>query len=49
MNNNIHLKIIVCGERKTHESTQSTFEDEFRVNLEENGFSEWCESHGAAQ
>jgi hypothetical protein len=35
MSNNLQLKIIVCGERKTHEETQSTPGDEFKVNLEE--------------
>jgi hypothetical protein len=49
MRNNIQLKIIVCGERKTHEATQSTVEDEFEVNLEENDLSEWHESKGIAQ
>jgi hypothetical protein len=38
MSNNIQLKIVVCGERKTHEATQSTVGDEFRVNLEETQF-----------
>jgi hypothetical protein len=35
MSNNIKLKIVVCGERKTHEATWSTTGDEFEVNLEE--------------
>jgi hypothetical protein len=48
MKNSLQLKIVVCGERKTHEATQSTTADEFRVNLEENGFSEWRESRGDA-
>jgi hypothetical protein len=34
---------------KKHEATQSTAEDEFRVHLEENGLSKWCESQGTAQ
>jgi hypothetical protein len=49
MRNNLQLKVIVCGERKTPEATQSTAEDEFKVNLEENNFSEWHESWGTAQ
>jgi hypothetical protein len=40
MRNNLQLKIIVCGERKTPEATQSTAKDEFKVNLEENNLSE---------
>ena len=35
--------------RKTHEVTQSTSKDEFGINLEENGLSEWRESWGTAQ
>jgi hypothetical protein len=34
----------VCGERKTHEATQSTIGDEFRVHLEETQSSKWRES-----
>ena len=37
------------AEGKTHEVTRSTSEDEFRINLEENGLSEWCESQGTTQ
>ena len=38
------LKIVVCGERKTHEATQNTTGDEFRVRLEETQSSKWRES-----
>jgi hypothetical protein len=38
MRNNISVKIIVCGEKKTHEATRSTTGDEFNVNLEEKWF-----------
>jgi hypothetical protein len=38
MSNILQLKIVVWGERKTHEATQITIGDEFRVNLEETKF-----------
>jgi hypothetical protein len=43
------LKSLCVVGRKTHEVTRSTSKDEFRVNLEENGLSEWHESQGVVQ
>jgi hypothetical protein len=39
--------LYVVGEK--HEETLSTFEDEFKVNLEENSLSKWHESQGTTQ
>jgi hypothetical protein len=38
------LKIVVCGERKTHEATPSNDGDEFKVHLEETQSSKWRKS-----
>jgi hypothetical protein len=44
VSNNLQCKIVMCGEEKTQEVTQSTFVDEFGVNFKmKNVLSKWRE------